>query len=175
MSLIDKQNELLQKLHDTDYQCFDGDKEEAFDFVRGALEAFPDYANVVIKEQVMIPIWQRTCEGDEFRDNMQSIDRRRHDAHENAICSMDMLNRTNERLGLKPFFDIDTSDRYAVADTVGQYVCEMYNEGNGKTLDDAVLGKTQEYDTKKISERLKSAVNELETTGCILESNHEFN
>lgn len=175
MSLIDKQNELLQKLHETNYEYFDGNKEEALDFVGDALEAFPDYANVVIKEQVMMPIWQRTCEGDEFRDNVQNIDRRRHDAHENAISSMTMLNRTSTNLGLGPFFDIDTNDRYAVADTAGQYVCELYNDGKGKTFDDAVLNKTQEYDTKKISERLKSTVNELETADCISESNHEFN
>lgn len=177
MGLIDKQNELLRKLHDTNYELFDGDKDEALDFVSDQLTAFPDYANVVIREQVMMPIWQNTCEGSEFRENVQRIDAQRRNAHDCAISSIDILNRVNSQLGLEPFCDIDTNDRHAVADTVGKYVSELYGDGSGKTFDDAVYGKTAEYDRKKISERLSNTVKSFETSGISSENtnNYELN
>ena len=177
MGLIDKQNELLRKLHDTNYELFDGDKDEALDFVNDQLMTFPDYANVVIREQVMIPIWNHTCEPEELRENVQSLDFTRRNTHECAISSINILNRVSNQLGLEPFSDVDTEDRYAVADMVGQYVSEMYGDGTGKTFDDVVSGRTAEYDRKKISERLNNTVKSFETNSMSSENtnNYELN
>lgn len=155
MSLLDKQEELLKKLNETEYEIFDGDREEALDFMNDTLSSFPDYANVVIREQVMTPIWKYQCEHDEYRDNITTIDRQRRNAHDCAIDSMNMIKRLDQQLSLEPMFDIDTSDRHAVADTVGQYVCDVYNDGVGKTFDDATYNKTSEYDTKKNKRKTK--------------------
>lgn len=176
MGFLNKQNELLQKLHDTDYELFDGDKEEALSFVEEKLTAFPDYANIVIREQIMLPIWQNRCEGQELRENIQNIDAQRRNAHDCAINSMNILNRLNDNLGLDPFFNVDTTDRHAVADAVGKYVCEVYNDGIGNTFDDAVYNKTTEYNNKKISERLNAAIHGFETGSNSSENtmNHEF-
>lgn len=173
MGYIDKQNELLQKLHDTDYDLFDGDKEEALSFVEEQLTALPDYANIVIKEQIMLPIWQQRYEGEEYRENVQKIDMQRRNTHDCAINSMNILNRINSNLGLDPFFDVDTNDRHAVANAVGKYICEVYNDGIGETFDDSVYNKTQEYDIKKINERLSNTINTLETNNKCSEKTNE--
>lgn len=157
MNIIEKQTELLQKLHDTNYELFDGDKDEALSFVSEQLETFPKYANIVIKEQIMIPIWQYSCDGAEFRENVQKIDGERRNAHDCAIDSMNILNRTNKILGLDPFFDVDTTDRHAVADTVGKYCCELYNN-DGETFDAATYDKKTEYNMNKVSERLSHTI-----------------
>lgn len=163
MTFLEKQNAIIQKLHDTNYELFDGDKDEALDTLETELTAFPEYANVVIREQIMVPIWRERCEPEEFRENVQNMDTRRRDAHDNAITSVNVLNRISSKLGLEPFADIDTNDRHAVAEMVGQYTNELYNNGIGGSFDDAVYDKKQEYDTKKVSERLQRAVYELNT------------
>lgn len=173
MNLIEKQNELLLKLHDTNYEIFDGNKDEALDFVGDSLMSFPNYANVVIREQIMTPIWRNRCDGEEFRENVERIDRQRRDAHDCAIDSINMLNRLNERLGLEPMFDVDTTDRHAVAECVGKYVNELYNNGIGNGFDDAVYEKTNEYDSKKVTQRLENTI-ETFNVSAETENNHGF-
>lgn len=155
MDFLQKQEGILKRLKETDYKLFDGDKEDAMDFLGERLEAFPKYANVVVREQIMLPIWRNRFEGQDLRDKIMDIDKSRKIAHDNAISSVNILNRTCRALDLPPFVDIDTSDRYAVADFVGEYVSQVYNHGIGKTMDDATLNKTQEYDTGKIQESIK--------------------
>ena len=162
MGYMDKQNELLLKLRETNYEVFDGDKDEALDFVGDSLTAFPNYANVVIREQIMTPIWRDRCEPEDFRENVERIDRQRRDAHDCAIDSINMLNRLNDRLGLEPMFDVDTTDRHAVAECVGKYVNEVYNDGIGSSFDDATYQKSQEYNPKKITDRLKNTIDTLD-------------
>lgn len=86
---------------------------------------------------------------------------------------MNILNRINSNLGLDPFFDVDTNDRHAVANAVGKYICEVYNDGIGETFDDSVYNKTQEYDIKKINERLSNTINTLETNNKCSEKTNE--
>lgn len=162
MTFLEKQNAIIQKLHNTNYELFDGDKDEALDTIETELTAFPEYANVVIREQIMMPIWRERCEPEEFRENVKNIDTRRRDAHDGAITAVNVLNRISAKLELEPFADIDTNDRHAVAEMVGKYTNELYNNGIGESFDDAVYNKTQGYDTKKISERLQRAVYELD-------------
>lgn len=47
--------------------------------------------------------------------------------------------------GLSPYADIDTSDRYAVADFVGTWVSEIYEDGKSRKMDTSVAGKISEY------------------------------
>ena len=161
MCFMNKQNELLQRLYGTNYEQFDGDQEEALSFLQEQFEAMPDYVNIVIREQIMIPLWQNRCEPDEYRENIQSIDRSRRIAHDNAINSMNIINRLSNNLGLEPFFDVDTTDRHAVANMVGNYVCEIYNNAINKTFDDAALNRTQEYDSKTIAKRLNESIQNI--------------
>lgn len=144
---IDKEKQLLEKLRQTNYEMFDGNREEALDFVSQRLTAFPNYANVVIREQILTPIWRLNMEGQQLRDQIMGMDQRRRSSHDNAIASLNGLNRMCKRLGIGRFADIDTSDRHAVADFVGDYVNELYNSGIGKGFDAATCQKDRGYDT----------------------------
>lgn len=152
-----KQNAILAKLKETDYELFGGRKDEALDQLADCLESFPTYANVIIREQIMIPIWHQRYEGADFREAVQGLDHTRRIMHDGAVTNLNILNRMSNALGLEPFADIDTKDRYAVADFVGQYVNEMYNNGAKGGLDEAVKNKTAEYDAKAIHARIKEA------------------
>ena len=59
---------------------------------------------------------------------------------------MNLLNRLADLNGQEPIFQIDTKDRHAVADAVGTFVNEVYNDGIGNTLDSATLDRTADYD-----------------------------
>jgi hypothetical protein len=124
--LVEKTQAIVDRMKETNYELFDNNKDEALDFVESRLEAFLKYADIVINEQIMRPIGKAAYEGQEYRDKVLSDDESRHCAHENAIAAIDALNRISEKLGLEPFADVDTKDRYAVAEYIGQVVNEMY-------------------------------------------------
>lgn len=177
MNFAQKEAAIIQKMHDTGYQQFGGNKDKALEFLGSRLESFPDYANVVIREQVMTPIWRAKFDGQEFRDHVQDLDRQRRSAHDSAIMSVNILNRMSQSMGLEPFADIDTNDRYAVADFVGQYVNELYNNGIKGGMDAATLDKRVNYDPKRPHNRLKELdskfgdiVNQNQNNGMELET-----
>lgn len=159
---IDKEKQLLEKLRQTNYEMFDRNKEEALDFVSQRLTAFPNYANVVIREQILTPIWRVNLGGQELRDQIMSMDQRRHSSHENAIASLNGLNRMCESLGMGRFADIDTDDRHAVADFVGDYVNELYNNGIGNGFDEATSQKHREYDPDRTRQHIREMEQEFE-------------
>lgn len=160
MNYIDKERNIIKKLKETNYAMFDGNKDEALDFIGEQLNAFPNYANTVINQQILTPIIYAREEGENLRDKIQDLDNKRRLAHESAINSVNILNRLSKNLGLEPFADIDTTDRYIVADFVGQYVSQIYQSGQGKTLDDVTLQKRESY-TKKSKERLAELDNKF--------------
>lgn len=157
---LQKQAELIDKMRGDDGKLDDMSAR----FLTNAFVTFPDYANVVIREQTMLPIWAARYEGQEYRDRVSEIDTRRHNCHEAAITGVNMLNRMCARHGLEPFFDGDTNDRHAIADFVGDYVNEIYNHGIGKTddrgreltgMERAVYKRNADYDTSIPGKRLK--------------------
>ena len=159
-SYMQKQSELINKMKGPDGKLDD----MSAGFLTRAFSAFPDYANIVIREQTMMPIWNARYEGQEYRDLVSDIDRKRHNAHECAIDSANMLNRMCAKHGLEPFFAGDTKDRHAVADFVGDYVNELYNHGIGKTddtgreltgMERAVHGRHADYDVSATGRRVR--------------------
>lgn len=170
MNYIEKETEMIKKLKESNYALFDGDKDDALDFIGDKLDAFPKYANVVINQQITTPLIYNHYDGEELREKIQDLDSKRHWAHEGAIDSLNQLNRLSKDLGLEPFADVDTSDRYKVADFVGQYVSQVYDLGQGKTLDDATYQKRTQYDTtnaKRLAEldaKFESVLNADSTT-----------
>lgn len=166
MTFTEKQQKLIETLKVNNYPGF-RDKDDAFDFIGAQFDSFTNYANSVIHETIMMPIWRNRYEGQDLRDKIQDCDRSRRIAHDSAISGINILNRVSDKLGLPPFADIDTTDRFQVADFVGAYMNEVYNNGIGKTFDDAV-NKSSEYDTTKTANRfhnmdisLEEAVDEL--------------
>lgn len=163
---IARERALIQKLHDTGYAVFDGDKNEAVDFISSNVSRFTNYVNVVVKEQYMGPLWRVQCEQQDYIANMQNIDRERKICHDAAISSVNILNRMSENLGIGKFADIDTSDRRVVADFCGTYVNQVFNKGIGNsTMYDAAKDKQNIYDTQKHERELKLAADQLIPTG----------
>lgn len=157
---LQKQAALIDKMRGSDGKL----DEMSCSFLTRAFTAFPEYANVVIRQQTMIPIWNARYEGQDLRDRVSEIDRQRHNAHEAAISSANMLNRMCAKNGLEPFFDGNTADRYEVADFVGDYVNEVYNHGIGKAdgqgreltgMERAVHQRREDYDTSIPGKRLR--------------------
>lgn len=131
MTFIEKVNNLLKKLEETNYEYFDKDKEEALDFVEEYLNKLIKYINIVVKEQEMKQIWKLRYDGEQLRDHLQDIDKERSIIHDAAINSLNILNRLSENLGLEPFADVDTKDRHAVAELLGEYTHELFQRGIG--------------------------------------------
>lgn len=145
---IRKEENIIKKLQETDFALFDHDKEEAFEFLTNSLDAFPNYCNTVISQQIRTPIVYAQCEGEDLRQRIMQLDTTRRNAHERAITAFNSLNILSERLGLEPFTSVNTKDRYAVQDEVANYVNEVYNQGTGKTtFDDMTYKKTKPYPT----------------------------
>ena len=156
MNYLAKEQELINAMRADDFDLFDGSKEEAYDTLAHALESFVTYANTVIRMTIMIPIWRNRFEGSDLRDKIQGIDATRRANHEAAISSIAMLNRIMKAHGLEPFAEIDVTDRYQVADFVGAFISEIYEDGKSKKMDDLVAHNSQEFDLNKISDQLKN-------------------
>ena len=135
---LDKVQNLMSAMEHNGFETFDGDRKEACDTVESAIMSFPEYTNTVIRQQVvmkMLPFRDLTTE--EFQQTVTQLD---------TIGNMNLLNRLADLNGQEQIFQIDTSDRHAVADAVGTFVNEVYNDGIGNTLDSATLDRTADYD-----------------------------
>lgn len=122
---IEKEKELMDAMRQNGFELFDGNSDDAYDTLERIFMAFVDYANCVIRMQVMVPIWRNRYEGEDLRDKIQEIDHTRRIYHEAAISSLVKLNRLCKMHGLPVYSDTDTSDRYAVADFVGTWISEF--------------------------------------------------
>ena len=124
----------------------------------------------------MTPIWQATKEGEEYRELISNLDKRRRSIHDCVIVGVNCLNRLCGFINIEPFVEIDTTDRLAVANLAGEYVNELYNNNNigneiaynGYTtpaFDNAVNHATQnrqDYDISTIREKIERQINEIE-------------
>ena len=144
---LEKIQNLMSAMAANGFKTFDGSREEACDTVESAIMSFPEYTNTVIRQQVVLKVLPyRDLTTEEFQDTVTQLDTRRRSVHNAAIGNMSMLNRLAELNGQEKIFQIDTKDRFAVADAVGTFVNEVYNDGIGKTLDSATLNRTTDYD-----------------------------
>lgn len=132
-TILEREQNLIKAMKQQNFQTFfEGDSEDAFNDIGRALDAFPNYMNTVVRMTHMQPIIYARYEGQEVRDRISELDNRRRSAHEHAISSITMLNRICDAYGTERIADIDTTDRYAVADFVGQYCSEIYESGKSK-------------------------------------------
>ena len=151
MTYLEKEARMLQEMERTHYANMGGEekKEMTLSFMGMQFDTFISYANTVITQQVMTPLWKVMYEGQEFRDKVESLDRTRRLEHDAAIGGVRILNQMSEKLGLEPFADIDVTDRFAVADFIGTYVNEVYRD--------------KEYDVSKSSEAMIKEASQSET------------
>lgn len=91
-----------------------------------ALKDMTDYINSVISYVFGSEAAKEYLEGEHLREELKSLDVKRKLKHDSAIASIAMLNRLCDILKIEHVTNVDLSDRYAVADYIGQFVCEVY-------------------------------------------------
>lgn len=163
MSFKNKEYQIIAALETRGYEIFghQQNKERVLQLLERNLLTFPEYANIVIREQIMMPIWKYRCEPEDLRINIQRIDTERRHAHDSAITAVDWLNRLCNELEISPFAEINTKDRHAVAELVGNIVGEMYNIGIGKTFDEITQTDT-EYSIQTQKKSMMEIIKECE-------------
>ena len=167
---------ILEAYENDQYDSFDGEKDEAIDFVVDAAKSLPEYVNRVVNQQIILPTLRFRFEGEEYREHVMELDKSRRNAHECAISGISMLNRQCAKFGIEPFADIDTNDRYAVANFAGKFTNDLFNQGQGNeqyeqeknvsrntTFDNAVAqGEKQGgYDYNSTGAKIMSAYDKL--------------
>lgn len=105
---VEKEKELMDAMRQNDFELFDGNSDDAYDTLERIFMAFVDYANCVIRMQVMVPIWRNRYEGEDLRDKIQEIDHTRRIYHEAAISSLVKLNRLCKMHGLPAYSDSES-------------------------------------------------------------------
>lgn len=106
-------------------------KDEPYDlnFVETRMNAFTDYVSyVTYMETHMQRLNVEGIRGQEYRDQIQSMDRHRRSKHEVAMGAINQLNRLSEAMKLEPFYDgpVDNEHRNQVGDVIGQIVNEYF-------------------------------------------------
>lgn len=130
-------------------QAMEGDK-IMLDAVEMQVNYFTGYVNSVIDYVIKGEIVRRSgASYDQVRAELEKLDVNRKIAHDGAISAVTTINRLCDMYGVEHLTDVDTSNRYAVADFVGNFVLEVYKgEINGKGMDQAVEdAKGRHYDT----------------------------
>ena len=155
MTFREKEVQRLENLSASNYDFFDGEKDEALDGLEKALTSMVGYVNEVVNQQILLPLYQYRYEGEDLRDKTMELDGRRRSAHDKCIAYLHFLDNLYEKLGLARFTDIDTSDRYEVADFAGRFVSELYLNGTGRTMDDVALDRDEPYDTAMVRESIE--------------------
>ena len=108
-------------------------KEDAdmLDIISSDMLALSSYVDAVYMMEISIPIILARYEGEEVRDRIQELDRRRRMKHERAITAVKRLNRFAEMEQVNLIFSGDTSDRYAIADFCQACVNEFFSGRDG--------------------------------------------
>ena len=130
MNYIEKMDEIVKCCSDE----FD------FKLIEMSIDSFKDYVNSVVDYAVKIPLVRErySYDLDRVKDEIKRFDQIRHDAHEAAIASLTSLNRFCSAHNLEKLSDVNTNDRYQVAEFVGNFVNQVYNDTIKGGMDKAV-------------------------------------
>ncbi len=121
MDIIKKENEILEKLKESGYSMFGGDKEKALDYLEEQLMKVLMYDEEAIRAQIR----NRSRGGSP--EEQESL--RREAEYERMASGLDALNKMCADLGLTPFSDVDTGNMQAVEEFIGQCRQDIYNRG----------------------------------------------
>ena len=171
MEITKKLQNLFIIMKQNDYQImFKGDDDRAVNYIGKTLKGMVDYQNAVIQETAMMPIYtvRYADDPESLRDIRMQMDRTRRINHDAAISDLKKLNRICENYGVEPIANVDTEDRYAVADFIGQFCAEVYEQGQDhdsiKTADQLYehrKGRDDVYDSNNVISRLDQRIQEL--------------
>lgn len=185
-SILERERNLITAMKNQHFQpFFEGDVDDAYETLDHAFKSLIEYQNSVIHECVMQPIINFRYEGDPqaIQEARMKFDRTRRINHDAAIASVNMLNRICDKYGVEPIAPIDTKDRYAVADFIGEFCAELYETGQGHndihTADQLYKhrqGRSDRYPTDHITKRIEERKAELNAKfGCLNSSTPDDN
>lgn len=121
-------------------------KKMAFTNIENTINSMADYVSTVVAMDSALQVARFRMEGEEYRDYIQALDRRRTSAHDAMISRVSSANRICGMVGCTKLFDGDINDRYAVADFAGEVIKEIFDNrslnGKGLALGD-ILGKNE--------------------------------
>ncbi len=116
--------------------------EARLEIVGKGLESFTKYFNAVYNDVMQSEVNKvlrdtGRIDQEEYERRIIASDQQRRAIHNRAITSCAQLNRYCEQFGV-PKFCPETDDRHVVADFIGSFVSEIYQDGQQKTMDIAI-------------------------------------
>lgn len=108
---------------------FEGDKEKrncALSAFEATINSMGDYVNAVLYMETGLQVARFRLEGQEFRDRVMELDRRRKTAHDAMLGRVASLNRICRMVGCPVFFEGDVEKRHAVADYASAVVQALF-------------------------------------------------
>lgn len=123
------------------------DKEEVtylVSFIEERLEVFVKYFNAVFKDVTSSSMNRQLfaagyIDGKTLQERTMATDSARKTVHDLAISCCAQLNRLCATYGVTPFCPSENADRTEVADFIGTFVYNVYQNGRGKTdMDNAI-------------------------------------
>lgn len=135
-TIIEREINLIKAMKEQNFKIFfEGNADDAYDTMTDAMGSFVEYQNHVINMGVTQPTIHARYKGQKIRDKLEDLDKTRKIKHDAAIANASMLNRICDNYGVERIVPIDTNDRYAVADFIGDFCTEVYEENkSGRKL-----------------------------------------
>ena len=142
------------------------DLNEYLAFIEECLIHLVDYANCVIRQQILFPSWEYRFDGEDLLERKEQSMYERNAIHGAAVASVRIINRHCRQYNIEEMFpsipdgpEDDDLVKDAVARAIGLFINTAYNRGIGNdpewaAFDNAVFEKKEEYDEKKSAEIL---------------------
>ena len=97
-----------------------------YEIIEDLVKCCTDYMADVDVGETQIKRFYATLEGDDLRDAVMNVDRRRRNYHEAAIASCKMINRFAHASGVGNIFNGNIDNRYEVADFCLEITSTLY-------------------------------------------------
>lgn len=102
------------------------DDEKMLSIIERNLMSFEEYHQSIYKMELWMMVHSDSCSGDEYKDNVSSLDKGRTSEHNSVLGNVKLLNRLAEKNGLPLVYDGIVSHerpyRREVANAVLEYV-----------------------------------------------------
>ena len=100
------------------------DDEDALDLIETNMNNLNGYVSAVYAMEVQIQTLRFRLDGEDYREAVTNLDKRRRNAHEAAIAACSILNRL---AGVDPLYSGDLEDRNEVAEFCIAIVDELFH------------------------------------------------
>lgn len=102
------------------------DDEDALDLIETNMNNLNGYVSAVYAMEVQIQTLRFRLEGEDYREAVTNLDKRRRNAHEAAIAACSILNRLANLAGVEPLYSGNLEDRNEVAEFCIAIVDELF-------------------------------------------------